>query len=149
MKSTLTWIISAFLIPTSWLCHSVAAAQSSGVACEAVAGINRYIEIGEPIDEVLGYLEKNNYHCDVLSLYNDQVISCSASFSNPFELLLTVEDGEVTEIDTVVKSHAIKDIAAVDGAALLGNNPILMGQSPDCQLVNSMPGNNAGFPFNY
>jgi hypothetical protein len=150
MKTRFTRLVAA-LLPTAavLVAYPVYAAQNGGVECEAVAGVNRYITIGEPIDEVLTYLEKNSYHCDVLSLYNDQVISCNISFSHPFELLLTVEDGEVTAIDTVVKSYAVKEITAVDSGALRSDNPLMNGQTPDCQLVNSMPGNNAGVPFNY
>ena len=70
-------------------------------ACEQIVGVNRHIEIGNTVSYTLEYLEKNNYRCDEFKGNAEEIISCSYRLDRRFEILLTVEEGTVTDIDTL------------------------------------------------
>ena len=83
--------------------HSVYADKSDvGLpACEQIVGVDRHIEVGHTVSYTLGYLEENNYRCDEFKGKINEIISCTYRFDRQFEILLTVEEGIVTDIDTL------------------------------------------------
>lgn len=68
--------------------------------CELIAGTNRYIEIGNTISYTVEYLENNKYRCDEYKGRAHEIVSCTLTISHEFEVLLTVENGIVTDIET-------------------------------------------------
>lgn len=70
-------------------------------ACEQIVGTDRNIEIGNTVSYTVEYLEKNNYRCDEFKGRVHEVISCSYRLDRKFEVLLIVEDGYVTDIETL------------------------------------------------
>lgn len=70
-------------------------------ACEQIVGVDRHIEIGHKVSYTIEYLEKNNYRCDEFKGKVNEMISCTYRFDRRFEILLTVEEGVVTDIDTL------------------------------------------------
>jgi len=70
-------------------------------ACEQIIGVDRNIEIGNTVSYTIEYLEKNNYRCGEFKGRVHEIISCSFRLDRRYEILLTVEDGRVTDIDTL------------------------------------------------
>ena len=68
--------------------------------CELIAGVNRYIEIGNTISYTVDYLENNKYRCEEYKGKAHEIVSCTLTISHQFEVLLTVENGIVTDIET-------------------------------------------------
>jgi hypothetical protein len=91
-----------FVLLTSIL-QSVLAEEREGTGlpeCELIAGINRYIEIGNTISYTVDYLENNKYRCGDYQGKTHEIVSCNLTISHQFEVLLTVENGIVTDIET-------------------------------------------------
>jgi len=70
-------------------------------ACEQIIGIDRNIEIGNTVSYTIEYLEKNNYRCGEFKGRVHEVISCNYRLDHKYEILLTVEEGKVIDIDTL------------------------------------------------
>lgn len=70
-------------------------------ACEQIIGVDRNIEIGNTVSYTIEYLEKNNYRCGEFKGRVNEMISCSFRLDRKYEILLTVEEGQVTDIDTL------------------------------------------------
>lgn len=68
--------------------------------CELIAGVNRYIEIGNTISYTVDYLENNKYRCAEYKGRAHEIVSCTLTISHEFEVLLTVENGIVTDVET-------------------------------------------------
>jgi|GEM_PF-4116458 len=68
--------------------------------CELIAGVNRYIEIGNTISYTVDYLENNKYRCAEYKGRANEIVSCTLTISHEFEVLLTVENGIVADIET-------------------------------------------------
>jgi hypothetical protein len=68
--------------------------------CELIVGVNRYIEIGNTISYTIDYMEQNKYRCDEFRGKAHEIVSCSYNISPKFEVLLVVDNGVVTEIET-------------------------------------------------
>ncbi|MGD8567649.1 MAG: hypothetical protein PVJ39_06155 [Gammaproteobacteria bacterium] len=68
--------------------------------CELIVGTNRYIEIGNTISYTIEYLENNKYNCDEFRGKAHEIVSCTYSANPEFEVLLVVDDGIVTDIET-------------------------------------------------
>ena len=68
--------------------------------CELIAGVDRYIEIGNTISYTVDYLENNKYRCDDYKGRAQEIVSCTLTLGHQFEVLLTVENGIVTDIET-------------------------------------------------
>ena len=69
--------------------------------CELIVGVNRYIEIGNTVSYTIEYLENNKYRCDKFKGKAHEIVSCTYSTDPQFEVLLIVENGTVTEIETL------------------------------------------------
>lgn len=69
--------------------------------CEQIVGVDRNIEIGNTVSYTIEYLENNNYRCGEFKGRVHEVISCNYRMDHKYEVLLTVEDGKVTDIDTL------------------------------------------------
>lgn len=74
-------------------------------ACEQIVGVDRNIEIGNTVSYTIEYLEQNNYRCGEFKGRVHEVISCSYRLDHKYEILLTVEEGKVTDIDTLHEGH--------------------------------------------
>ena len=70
-------------------------------SCEQIIGVDRNIEIGNTVSYTIEYLEKNKYRCGEFKGMVHEVISCSYRLDHQYEILLTVEEGNVTDIDTL------------------------------------------------
>lgn len=68
--------------------------------CELIFGSNRYIEIGNTISYTIDYLENNKYRCDDFKGNAHEIVSCTYTISHAFEVLLIVDNGIVTDIET-------------------------------------------------
>lgn len=68
--------------------------------CELIVGTNRYIEIGNTVSYTIEYLENNKYSCDDFQGKAHEIVSCSYSTNPEFEVLLVVDNGIVTDIET-------------------------------------------------
>lgn len=68
--------------------------------CELIAGVNRHIEIGNTISYTVDYLENNKYRCSEYKGKAHEIVSCTLTISHEFEVLLIVENGVVTDIET-------------------------------------------------
>lgn len=69
--------------------------------CELIVGTNRYIEIGNTISYTIEYLESNKYRCDRFKGKAHEIVSCTYSTDPQFEVLLVVDDGIVSDIETL------------------------------------------------
>ena len=69
-------------------------------ACEQIAGVDRHIEIGNTVSYTVEYLENNKYRCEDFKGKVREIVSCNFRMDHRFEILLTVEEGTVTDIDT-------------------------------------------------
>jgi hypothetical protein len=81
---------------------SVYASKSDiGLTCDKeIMGVNRYIEVGNTVSYTLEYLEQNKYRCSEFQGKLREIVSCSYQMNRDYEILLTIEDGSVTEIET-------------------------------------------------
>lgn len=70
-------------------------------ACEQIIGVDRNIAIGNTVTYIIEQLEKNNYRCGEFKGRVNEIISCSFRLDHKNEILLTVEEGQVTDIDTI------------------------------------------------
>lgn len=68
--------------------------------CELIVGVDRYITIGDTISHTIDYLEGNKYSCDDFTGKSNEIVSCTYSIDYNFEVLLIVENGIVTDIET-------------------------------------------------
>lgn len=68
--------------------------------CELIVGSNRYIEIGNTIAYTIDYLENNKYRCEDFKGNAHEIVSCTYTISHAFEVLLVVDNGIVTDIET-------------------------------------------------
>ena len=74
-------------------------------ACEQIIGVDRNIEIGNTVSYTIEYLEKNNYRCGEFQGRVNEMISCSFRLDRKYEIILTVEEGQVTDIDTLSEGN--------------------------------------------
>ena len=68
--------------------------------CQLIVGVDRYIEIGNTISYTIGYMENNKYRCDDFKGNTHEIVSCTYRIDHRFEVLLVVENGIVTDIET-------------------------------------------------
>ena len=69
--------------------------------CEQIVGVDRHIQIGHPVLYIVKYLEGNNYACSKYLGNASEVISCRLRSNQRAEILLTIENGKVTDIETL------------------------------------------------
>jgi hypothetical protein len=68
--------------------------------CELIVGVNRHIEIGNTIAYTTEYMENNKYRCDDFKGKANEIVSCTYRIDHKFEVLLVVENGIVTDIES-------------------------------------------------
>jgi len=73
--------------------------------CELIVGSNRYIEIGNTISYTIDYLENNKYRCADFQGNAHEIVSCTYTISHAFEVLLIVDNGIVTDIETYLNGQ--------------------------------------------
>ncbi|MGD8572784.1 MAG: hypothetical protein PVH98_09990 [Gammaproteobacteria bacterium] len=97
----LKWITIGLLLVLSSAVMADDDQEDLGVPeCELIVGVNRYIEIGNTISYTIDYMEQNKYRCDEFRGKAHEIVSCSYNISPKFEVLLVVDNGVVTEIET-------------------------------------------------
>lgn len=81
---------------------SVYASKSDiGLTCDKeIVGVNRYITIGDTVSYTLEFMEQNNYRCGEFLGRVREIVSCSYRLDRKYEILLTIEEGKVTMIET-------------------------------------------------
>ncbi|WP_455376707.1 hypothetical protein [Kaarinaea lacus] len=81
---------------------SVYASKSDiGLTCDKeIIGVNRYITIGDTVSYTLEFMEQNNYRCGEFLGRVREIVSCSYRLDRKYEILLTIEEGKVTMIET-------------------------------------------------
>ena len=91
------------LISILFLCPAILAYASKsdiGLTCDKeIIGVNRYIEVGNTISYTIEYLEKNKYRCGEFQGKLRELVSCSYMMNRAYEIILTAEEGIVTEIE--------------------------------------------------
>lgn len=68
--------------------------------CQLIVGVDRYIEIGNTVAYTIEHMENNKYRCDDFKGNTHEIVSCTYRIDHRFEVLLVVENGIVTDIET-------------------------------------------------
>jgi hypothetical protein len=97
----LKWITIGLLLVLSSAVMADDDQEDLGVPeCELIVGVNRYIEIGNTISYTIEYMEANKYRCEQFRGKAHEIVSCTYNTNPKFEVLLVVESGIVTDIET-------------------------------------------------
>ena len=97
MKNRIILTCILFLWPTIVV---YASKSDIGLTCDKqIIGVNRYIEVGNTISYTIEFLEKNKYRCGEFQGNLRELVACSYMMNRAYEIILTAEEGIVTEIE--------------------------------------------------